>query len=184
MNCTHCTGTAGQPIDVGEPHPQQPHDCTAMVSQLVDAAIRTGQAVTTAVLQCCAAPRGCGCGCGCGSTVATGSADASGSTAAVVHRAVRSKQFSTRANTRDRRIALETPLANGHLAIPHERITLHPSDGRDPQSKPLGALKPNQMTFHVEVEAGGLPGAVYFGTARVSALDGSSDELIPVFIEL
>lgn len=184
MTCTKC---ADQPIDVGEPHPQ-PHDCTVAIgrladvtlNQLVDAAVRSSQAFTTAVLQCCAAAKGCGCE----STDATGSAEAGGAKAAVVHRIVQSAQMSTRPSTGDRRVTLETPLANGYLAVPPARITLRPSGGRDPQSKPLGALKPNQTTFHVEVEADGIPGAVYFGTVRVSALDGSPDELIPVFIEL
>jgi hypothetical protein len=179
MTCTQCAGKADQPIDAGEPHPQ-PHDCTVALNQLVDVAVRSGQAFTTAVLQCCAAPRGCGCE----SAEPTGSAEAESSKAAAVNRVVHSGQLSARPNAKDRRVTLETPLANGYLAIPPERITLQPSGGRDPQLKPLGALKPNQTTFQVDVEAGGIPGAVYFGTVRVSALDGSPDELIPVFVEL
>lgn len=178
MTCARCGGETDQPIDVGEPHPQQPHDCTATINQLFDAAVRSSQAFTTAVLQCCAAPKGCGC-----EPPAAAEATGTGS-AAAVHRVVHSKQISARPHRKDRRVTLETPLANGYLAIPHERITLQPSGGRDPQRKPLGALKADQMTFHIDVEAAGIPGAVYFGVVRVSALDGSPDELIPVVIEL
>ncbi|MGE2736114.1 hypothetical protein [Mycolicibacterium vaccae] len=178
MTCTRCAGRANRPIDVGEPHPHPTHDCTTTVNHLLDTAVRSSQAFTNAVLQCCAgSTRPCGCG-STGTTAATGSAGAVGT------RVVRSKPRSTQPNTKDRRVTLETPLTNGYLVIPHDRITLQPSGGRDTEFKPVGALKPNEATFHLEVEAAGIPGAVYFADVRVSALDGSPDEIIPVVIEL
>lgn len=178
MTCTHCVGKADRPIDVGEPHPHQPHDCTATINQLFDIAIRSSQAFTTAALACCATPKGCGCK----STSATGPSD--GSRAATVKRTVHSKEIATQRIPKDRQITLETPLTNGYLEIPHDRITLQPSGGRDPQLRPIGALKQNQVTFHIDVDATGIPGAVYFGTVRVGALDGSSEEMVRVTIEL
>lgn len=179
MNCSHTARGPVQRIDVGEPHPQA-HDCTAMVQQLVDVAVKSGLAVTTAALNCCAAQKNCApiADCGCGSA---GSANAAAGPANGV---VRSDKFPTKRVGVQRQLTLETPLSNGYLFIPHDRITLQPSAGRDPQHKPLGALGPTDVTFHIAVDATALPGSVYFGDVRVHYSDGTADEIVPVFVEL
>lgn len=165
MTCTEC-------------HPT--HDCSTTVSQLVDVAVRSGLAFSTAALSCCSslkAPTDCGCTKETSTTTTTVKA-------AAAKRVVHSDQFPTRRIETQRQLTLEKPLSTGYLTIPPERVTLQPFTGRDPQHSPLGVLGPTENTFHLELDATGLPGAVYQGTVRVRALNGSSDELVEVFIEL
>ncbi|MGE2718482.1 hypothetical protein [Mycolicibacterium celeriflavum] len=183
MNCSHTTGGSTNRIDVGEPHPL-PHNCAATVQQLVDVAVKGSLAFTSAALKCCAAQKNCApvSDCGCGST---GSASAAAAPAApTVKRTVESDDFATERVDVHRQLTLDTPLSNGYHSVPHDRITLLPNAGRDPQSKPLGALKPTAKTFRISVDATGLPGSVYFADVRVSSSDGKPDKIVKVFIEL
>lgn len=179
MDCSHTARGPADRIDVGEPHPQ-PHDCTATMQELVDAAVRGTLAFTAAALNCCASQKSCApvSTCGCGSE---GSANA---TAPPVKRTVHSQEFPTVRVELPRQLTLAVPLSNGYLFIPHDRITLLPSAGRDSQLKPLGTLGPTDVTFRIEVDATGLPGAVYFGEVRVRSSDGKTDTTVPVHIEL
>ncbi|BBY44196.1 hypothetical protein [Mycolicibacterium celeriflavum] len=179
MNCSHTVRRPVDRIDVGEPYPQQ-HDCTATVQQLVDVAVKSSLAFTAAALNCCTTQKTCApvgdCGCGSAGSVNTARAAAK--------RTVRSEKFPTVRIEVQRQLTLATPLSNGYLFIPHDRITLLPSAGRDAQLRPLGILGPTEATFEIEVDATGLPGAVYFADVAVRHPDGKADTIVPVFIKL
>ncbi|OBB36529.1 hypothetical protein [Mycobacterium sp. 852002-51961_SCH5331710] len=99
-------------------------------------------------------------------------------------RTVHSQKFPTVRVEVQRHLGLATPLSNGYLSIPDDRITFLPDAGRDSQLRPLGTLGPNEVAFQIEVNAAGLPGSVYFGDVRVGYPDGKSDQIVKVFIEL
>ncbi|KUH99809.1 hypothetical protein [Mycobacterium sp. IS-3022] len=185
MNCSHTACRPVDRIDVGEPHPQ-PHDCTATVQQLVDVAVKSSLAFSAAALNCCTSQKICAPvgNCGCGSGSGTGSAGSANAARAPAKKTVRSEKFPTVRIEVQRQLTLATPLSNGYLFVPHDRITLLPTAGRDPQQKPLGTLGPTEVTFEIEVDATGLPGAVYFADVAVRHPDGKADTIVPVFIKL
>lgn len=172
MTGSHIAHEAAHRIDVGEPHPQQPHDCTAVMTQLLDAAVRCGLAFTNAALGACVSNQ-CDCR----------SADSSSATDSASKRIVRRPVRFPRTD-KQRLVTLETPLSTGVVFVPPERVSLLPPNGRDDQKRPIAALAPGDEVIQIEVDATGLPGAVYRGTLRVRAADGSSDVSTQVHVEL
>lgn len=153
------------------------HDCVSPMVQTFDAVVRNGLAFATAALRSCTPCTTCAPGGPCN----RGSGD---SAKPAAKRTVRSRPVRTARTDNQRRLTLDASLSTGYLSIPGERITLQPSAGRDEQRRPLGILRPNEPTFFLEVDATGVPGAVYEATVRVRSDDGSPDETVKVFVEL
>lgn len=142
-------------------------DCVTTATRLVDLAVRGGLSAGCGALNSyCVKISGCG------------------SAASATPRTVRSDEIVTHRFPLDRRVTLESPLSSGYTLIPNDRITFLPSAGRDSRQRPLGALRGNELSFRIEVDATDLPSAVYRGTARVQSIDGATDESVVVYLEL